>query len=418
MAAWVDKMRKLWQSLARKGIVERDPRQVQLEADIDKLFLATSHNHLNNTTFKKDADEIHDPAMDKSFTDKLNGVQGNVHAQIKDICQAMDDILLVKQDKQDVVLNTELKSSKEKNKHRSGLSFAVGGIKAYAIAKRAVRGTTRNIGRMELSKSLKERIGYTLELKQSTIDHEEAGQGLFLDGKAGVGALIAFYPGLIYSPSYYKYMPGYPRLDAANFHLISRYDGIVIDAQPWGEGGEARELWDGTFESELATLTQTQNNGSKSDMLWQMLMKPHDKNMPSMVTAEVIERRNPLALGHYANHPGKGDQPNVMICPYDFLSSEREMRPYIPNLLVGNEDGTTMKRYGSFWISTGSRKYEHEEDPFSPIPFHPTIRTLVLVATREICDEEIFLNYRLSKPKSRPSWYHPVDEEEDKRRWS
>jgi hypothetical protein len=30
----------------------------------------------------------------------------------------------------------------------------------------------------------------------------------------------------------------------------------------------------------------------------------------------------------------------------------------------------------------------------------------------------VFLNYRLSTHVERPEWYHPVDAEEDKRRWA
>ncbi len=43
---------------------------------------------------------------------------------------------------------------------------------------------------------------------------------------------------------------------------------------------------------------------------------------------------------------------------------------------------------------------------------------LALVATREIEDEELLLNYRLSPGLARPSWYTAVDEAEDSRRWS
>lgn len=42
---------------------------------------------------------------------------------------------------------------------------------------------------------------------------------------------------------------------------------------------------------------------------------------------------------------------------------------------------------------------------------------LFFVATRQIQDEEVLLNYRLNPQVQKPSWYAPVDEEEDKRRW-
>lgn len=42
---------------------------------------------------------------------------------------------------------------------------------------------------------------------------------------------------------------------------------------------------------------------------------------------------------------------------------------------------------------------------------------IALIATQEVHNEELLLNYRLSPHVSRPSWYTPVDDEEDRRRW-
>ncbi|VVB17511.1 unnamed protein product [Arabis nemorensis] len=100
--------------------------------------------------------------------------------------------------------------------------------------------------------------------------------------------------------------------------------------------------------------------------------------------------------------------PNVMICPYDFPLMEKDMRPYIPNVSFGDSGEVKMKRFGTFWFKTGSN---NELDA-------PVLKTLVLVATRALCDEELLLNYRLSNSKRRLDWYTPVNEEEDRRRWS
>jgi hypothetical protein len=47
------------------------------------------------------------------------------------------------------------------------------------------------------------------------------------------------------------------------------------------------------------------------------------------------------------------------------------------------------------------------------------MESMVLVATRELHDEEVFMNYRLSAASSNalPDWYSPVNAEEDVRRW-
>ena len=47
------------------------------------------------------------------------------------------------------------------------------------------------------------------------------------------------------------------------------------------------------------------------------------------------------------------------------------------------------------------------------------VPSLALVAVRELADEEVFLDYRLSPGLvSRPSWYYPVNPEAEERRWA
>lgn len=214
---------------------------------------------------------------------------------------------------------------------------------------------------------------------------------------------MAFYPGVIYSPAYYRNIPGYPRIDAHNSYLITRYDSIIINAQPWGQGGESREAWDGAFQPDHQNPAP-----SEAARIWKLLSSPSETRSPA--NSEVLERRNPLAFGHFANHPQRGEAPNVMVCPYDFPAQEKEMRPYIPNIPFGTDSNIKMRRVGSFWFkSRGSGDGEMGA---------PALKTLVLVATRRVADEELLLNYRLSNAKRRPSWYSPVDEEEDRKRWS
>lgn len=55
-----------------------------------------------------------------------------------------------------------------------------------------------------VSEALKQKLGYTLHVRPSGIAHAEAGQGLWLEGRAPVGAVVALYPGLVYSPIHYR----------------------------------------------------------------------------------------------------------------------------------------------------------------------------------------------------------------------
>lgn len=221
-----------------------------------------------------------------------------------------------------------------------------------------------------------------------------------------MGTVIAIYPGVIYSPAYYRYIPGYPRVDAQNPYLITRYDGTVINALPWGSGGESREVWDGLTVPEIRSNVQSVEKGQ--DRVWRMLSKPLEGTRVGSI-GDVLERRNPLALAHFANHPAKGMDPNVMICPYDFPLTEKDMRTFIPNVSFGNHEEVNMRRFGSFWFKSSAK---------NSVSDVPVLKTLVLVATRALCNEEVLLNYRLSNTKRRPAWYSPVDEEEDRRRWS
>lgn len=263
-----------------------------------------------------------------------------------------------------------------------------------------------SVTRAELGQRLKDlSIGFKLDLRPSKVPHKEAGTGLFLDGAAEVGSVIAFYPGVIYSPAYYRYIPGYPRVDAHNPYLISRYDGTVINAQPWGSGGETREKWDGL--TSLPAGMEVEGVEKGTDKLWKVLSKPL-KTTQEDSNCDVLERRNPLAFAHFANHPAKGMEPNVMICPYDFPLTETDMRIYIPNISFGNAE-VNMRKFGTFWFKSGKSK--------GSVSDVPVLKTLVLVATRALCDEEVLLNYRLSNSKRRPEWYTPVDEEEERRRW-
>ncbi|RWW17294.1 hypothetical protein GW17_00018779, partial [Ensete ventricosum] len=371
-------------------------------------YIKSSYNHLGKNAEETDADEIIEMANKASVKDQQKQVQENIHFQIKDMCKIMDEVLRV-DNKNIPDPPSSIPCSQNGPRRQSGLSFAIGkGTPSANEPGDTVVPTTQPLTRLELSQCLMDRVGYAPDIKPSQIPHEEAGQGLFLNGEADVGAIIAFYPGMIYSPAYYRYIPGYPRVDASNSYLITRYDGNVINAHPWGTGGETRELWDGFYHPQYNPDT-TEETGGGSDRMWRMLSKPLEASNRGTI-GEVLERRNPLAFGHFANHPPKGIAPNVMVCPYDFPLSEKDMRVYIPNLIYGDEESITMKRFGTFWFRFGGS--------VDPNGDSPVLKTLVLVATRALCNEEVFLNYRLSNQKRRPAWYAPVDEEEDKRRWS
>ncbi|XP_028124384.1 uncharacterized protein LOC114321420 [Camellia sinensis] len=257
----------------------------------------------------------------------------------------MDEILLP--DSKSINESSESTSQRNTAVTHSGLGLAVGRMSPQN--KSPAVPDTKPLKPAELSQSLKNLIGYALELKPSQIPHKDAGQGLFIDGQADVGTVIAFYPGIIYSPAYYCYIPGYPRVDTHNPYLITRYDGTVINAQLWGVGGEIREVWDLSSVIKSRPNVKDDANNKGSDQIWKMLNKPLQATRV-VSSGDVLERRNPLAFAHFANHPAKEMVPNVMVCPYDFPLTEKDMRTYIPNIKLGSGEEAKMKRFGSFWF--------------------------------------------------------------------
>lgn len=402
MASLFNKFQEFVKTLAKSPTFARNPREFQFETDMNRLFLFTSYNRLGKNAEEADADEIIEMGSKASVADQQKQVQENIHFQITNFCSAMNEILLPDLEKRSK--KDEAPAQSNAAPRRSGLSFAVG--KSGPPTDRPAIPETKQLSRSEVSQSLRDEIGYTLDLKPSLIPHKEAGEGLFLSGEADVGTVIAIYPGVIYSPAYYRFIPGYPRVDAQNPYLITRYDGTVINALPWGSGGESREVWDGLTVPETRSNVQSVEKGQ--DRVWRMLSKPLEGARVGSI-GDVLERRNPLALAHFANHPAKGMDPNVMICPYDFPLTEKDMRTFIPNVSFGNHEEVNMRRFGSFWFKSSAK---------NSVSDVPVLKTLVLVATRALCNEEVLLNYRLSNTKRRPAWYTPVDEEEDRRRWS
>ncbi|XP_073055185.1 uncharacterized protein [Primulina eburnea] len=403
MASLFQKFQAAVKVLARSPTLAKNGRQLQFEADINRLFLHTCYNRLGKNASEADADEIIDMASKVSHSEQEKQVQENIHEQVSTFCKCMDDILLPDSKLADDTLNL-LASGRSTAPRHSGLRFAVGS--SPPLPNYPSVAATKPLRLHEVSTNLKDLIGYTLAVKPSQIQHKDAGQGLFVDGEADVGAVIAFYPGVAYSPAYYRYIPGYPRVDLRNPYLITRYDGTVINAQPWGAGGETREIWDNTNASEPRL--DTEGGVTGSDRLWKLLNKPLDGTRV-VGKGEVLERRNPLAFAHFANHPAKDMSPNAMVCSYDFPLTEKNMRTYIPNMSFGNGGEVRMKKFGTFWFKS------LKSNITSNIPI---LKCLVLVATRTISNEEVLLNYRLSNLKNRPSWYTPVDEDEDRRRWS
>uniref|UniRef100_A0A2P2JC44 Uncharacterized protein n=1 Tax=Rhizophora mucronata TaxID=61149 RepID=A0A2P2JC44_RHIMU len=124
MAFLFNKFQQAMKVLAESpSFAKKNLRQLQFEADINRLFLYTSYNRLGKNAEEADAEEIIDMASKASVADQQKQVQENIHHQIQNFCKSMDEILLHN-------INTnELGEAPVQSKAasgRSGLNFAVG----------------------------------------------------------------------------------------------------------------------------------------------------------------------------------------------------------------------------------------------------------------------------------------------------
>lgn len=228
---------------------------------------------------------------------------------------------------------------------------------------------------------LRASYGTVPEVAASQIAHPAAGQGVFARGRATQGTVVALYPGEVYVPYQVKRL-------VDDFHR----------ARASGDPGPQRR-----FEAVFGTPERPNAHA----------MERFDGNVLVASEGSVASRPNYFAVGHKINHPPRGAAPNVVACPLDLTRGFMErmdaqgaaFRSYVPNRF--HESPELMADWQ--W-----KMYLVERDVEVP--------TVAFVATRDIADgEELFLNYRYNPDVeigSVPEWYHHVNVEEDRMRWT
>lgn len=58
----------------------------------------------------------------------------------------------------------------------------------------------------EYREALQHHLGFQLSIQKSGIDHEHAGDGVWLHGAAGMGQVVAVHPGVVYSQAFHTYV--------------------------------------------------------------------------------------------------------------------------------------------------------------------------------------------------------------------
>lgn len=249
----------------------------------------------------------------------------------------------------------------------------------YATTITALRITHRAL----LNPHLVQRsLGFTTDVTQSTIPHAQ--RGLFIRGLAPAASLIALYPGETFLPSQLRILRAqHPDAVASILgdYSIARYDGVVVD-------GAADVTMD------VASLL------------------PSDTNLDELPTSMA----HPFAHGHLVNHPPMGQIPNVLQFMLDVdltklpspLAKLMPVRPSdIPiHKMDRVENNVVRQRVSGTELFTS----------------HPgrrdVVRTLALIAMRDLEDEEVFMDYRFNPAVQAPEWYTPCEQGiNSQRRW-
>ena len=183
-----------------------------------------------------------------------------------------------------------------------------------------------------------------------------AGRGVFVDGFAPAGSIISFFPGLVWPKEY---------------------------------------LFDMKFVS----------SAFMDDPNYHLSLRYDDIVIDSRQSPYTVlneKESNPFSIGHIVNHPQKNISPNCSTVMLNFLEkmkfSSRNLDKYIPN------------SYAKSPMIIGPKALDRDV-----INMHG----LGLVASRDLCNEELFYDYRLS-PGSEgkyPSWFHICNKEEIQNRW-
>jgi hypothetical protein len=141
----------------------------------------------------------------------------------------------------------------------------------------------------ELRQAQRRSFGFGVRVVPSSAIHRGvgAGAGVFVDGMARMGSVLALYPGVVFYPSDLMRLPTGTERFRGNEHLILRYDRTLLDASA----------------ASLALV-------------------------PSTATG------CPLAVAHRVNHPPPTAAPNVLACSVELSAGDvpAELHALLPNV--------------------------------------------------------------------------------------
>eukprot|EP00178_Gracilaria_changii_P016449 TRINITY_DN470_c0_g1_i1.p1 TRINITY_DN470_c0_g1~~TRINITY_DN470_c0_g1_i1.p1 ORF type:complete len:302 (-),score=58.42 TRINITY_DN470_c0_g1_i1:876-1781(-) len=223
---------------------------------------------------------------------------------------------------------------------------------------RATHGALIDTSDRSIAQVVHAELGYVPVIAPSRIAH--AGNGLFVNGTARAGSVVALFPGLFYQPS------ELPRniSDLA----IARYDGVIVD--------------------------------SSQDVCINVSFAAHRKQV-----------YHPFGTAHYANH-GK---PNTLQFLLDIQT--RSLPAHLSALIPVQRAVTSRSALFGAWADLAARQRVAGVHLYTKEGKH-VLRTVALVALRDIeHNEEVLFNYRFNPKVAWPEWYEDPEPEITERRW-
>jgi len=211
-----------------------------------------------------------------------------------------------------------------------------------------------------------------------------AGRGIFVDGFVPAGSTLALFPGQIWPKEHLLPLTTNTSKSNTDLHDIHHTDNVVDD-------------------DPIIAFFQNDPNHHLSLRYDDVLID--SRSSPYTVLDNL--NSNPFALAHIANHPPPLTPPNCVTVTVDYtekMMGSSGLERFVPNT------------------------YARPPNPLGPKLFERDVVQMQgfgLVASRDIEDEELYYDYRLSPGGGSggdggiyPEWYHVVDEDELKNRWS
>lgn len=195
-----------------------DRRQLQQELDYHRLFLLTTYyqRHVlqsvaNSSDLEKDlAQELDQEAQQLGLSGTRPAVQANLSEQLENICSTLHRVLIDAHD--GLALQHQQRVVNDENKQLNRINTskpAVAGIgRSFRTADKTIENTgdaasVENIAHSsvdekkvltlaEISKAFLESYGFTLRVGPSACTHPDAGNGVWLEGRALPGQVRLF----------------------------------------------------------------------------------------------------------------------------------------------------------------------------------------------------------------------------------